>query len=75
KLEREQAALEKQIEKMEKNITVLEGRMASPEVAADFAQLSELQAEQQRVQAGIDLATEKWEQVLMELEELNESLG
>ncbi len=69
--------LHRDVEKIETEITDLEGQkeaklleMASPEVAASFDKLTELQGQFDAIQETIQQRTAAWEEILMELEEL-----
>ena len=70
KLERMQEKLETEIEQMEAKIAEMELEMADPEIASDFARLSEAQNQYDARQAALDKKTEEWEAVLLEIEEL-----
>ncbi|MEO0472202.1 MAG: ABC transporter C-terminal domain-containing protein [Bacteroidota bacterium] len=71
KLERDQSTIEEKIESLEEKIQELEAQMAQPDVAADFGKLTELQQTYETQQAELESATESWESILLELEELN----
>lgn len=70
KLLRDQETFEAQIMELEAKQSELELKMASPEVAADFSELSAKQNEWNELAAQLDKATETWEEVLLELEAL-----
>ncbi|GAB4424855.1 MAG: ABC-F family ATP-binding cassette domain-containing protein [Bacteroidia bacterium] len=75
KLEREQEEVEARIETLETHLRALEGRMADPAVAADFAALSEVQTQYETVRRQLDEATAAWESVLLTIEQLQTEIG
>ncbi|MEM6803589.1 MAG: ABC transporter ATP-binding protein, partial [Bacteroidota bacterium] len=68
KLAREQERIEAEIEEKEKHLQSLELQMADPENARDFTKLSELQVSFDKEKAALDTLTERWEEIIMELE-------
>ncbi|MEO0898420.1 MAG: ABC-F family ATP-binding cassette domain-containing protein [Bacteroidota bacterium] len=74
KLEREQERVEAEIMKLEEQLSSLEEKMAQPDVASDFDKLSEVQKEHQSTTESLEEKNEKWEEILMEMEELNEGM-
>ena len=68
KLERDIKDCERKIEKLENKKAELEKKMATPEGAANAACYEEYE----KVQSSLALAIEKWEELLMEHEELEE---
>lgn len=67
KLERQVADCETGIEQTESAIAILEVRMATPDGASDMS----LYDQHQRLKQQLDKTVEEWEQLSMELEELN----
>lgn len=67
KLERQIAECETTIEQTEAAIAILEEKMATPEGASDM----NLYEQHQKLKKQLDTIVEEWEQVSMELEELN----
>ncbi len=75
KLEREQEEIEAGISSKEATLADLMASMAKPEVASDFARLSEVQRQVKEVEAALEAATERWEAIVLEVEELQSVLG
>ena len=73
KLQQQQEDVEGKIEQAEATLGDLETRMAEPEVASDFEELSKVQGAYQEQKTLLDSLTEEWEAVLLELEELGAS--
>lgn len=69
KLERDQAKVEEEIERLEAVLVELQEKMASPEIARDFDALSATEKEYTARQQELEEATENWEAILLELEE------
>ncbi|RMG31730.1 MAG: ABC transporter ATP-binding protein [Bacteroidetes bacterium] len=65
-----QEELENQIEDLEAEKQLLELKMSQPEIASDYAQLKQVQQQLEAVDEHIASATARWEEVVMELEEL-----
>lgn len=72
KLERDQAKIETRIEELETKLAELQEKMGSPEVARDFDALTEIQQAYDQHQKELEAATEQWEAILMELEEIGD---
>lgn len=63
-------AVEAKIESLEEEQKNLHAEMTKPEVASDFGKLSEIQTQATKVGTAISAATENWESLHGELEEL-----
>ncbi|MCB0839053.1 MAG: ABC-F family ATP-binding cassette domain-containing protein, partial [Bacteroidetes bacterium] len=72
KLERQQQGIEEEITKLESQMLGLQEKMADPEVASDYGKLTEVQNQYEQLEQNLEKKTEEWEEVLLELEELNE---
>ncbi len=70
KLQRMQAEVEKTIEALESDLAEKEAKMANPEVASNFEQLKIAQGEYKETKSLLDSSAEQWEEILLELEEL-----
>lgn len=70
KLTRDQEAIEETISGLEEQISDSLEKMADPENARNFDKLSELQEAHNQLNASLANATGKWEEILLELEEL-----
>lgn len=70
KLQRDQVKLEEQIESLEAKQAALLEKMADPEVSRNYDLLAQTQKEHDQFAAKAKTATEQWEEVVMELEEL-----
>ncbi len=68
KVEKQVSATEKEIEKLEEQKGLLEEQLATPEGASD----SELYTKYDDIKVSLQSSIDKWETLLMELEELNE---
>ena len=70
KLEKEQEDLELIIADSEKKKTALTLKMAEPAVAANYGKLKEVQGEIAKMDTHLAHLTEKWEAIVLELEQL-----
>ena len=61
---------EEAIAALEGEIAALTARLESPEVAADYAQLTALTAELEEKNSELETTLERWEQAQLALEEL-----
>ncbi|MFK7969053.1 MAG: ABC-F family ATP-binding cassette domain-containing protein [Bacteroidia bacterium] len=68
-------AAETEIETLEQKQDNLHLEMAKPEVASDFGKLSEIQKEVKSLDEAIIAATERWENLSIEQEELEAMMG
>ncbi|MFN0203181.1 MAG: ABC-F family ATP-binding cassette domain-containing protein [Bacteroidia bacterium] len=71
KLERQQEEVESLIEKLEKEKKSANQQLISPENAANYAKIAQIQQQISSLDKQIEKATEEWENVLLQLEELN----
>ncbi|MEM7659610.1 MAG: ABC-F family ATP-binding cassette domain-containing protein [Bacteroidota bacterium] len=74
-LERKVGDLEAKIEVAETKVATQAEKMLQPEVAADFAKLSEEQNVYDALEKELEKLTENWETTSLELEEVQEKLG
>ena len=72
KLERDQEALEAEITRLEAQKAEQEKKLADPAIAAHFSQFARAQDELLRLEKQLEENTEKWESVVLEIEELGE---
>ncbi|MEM6264312.1 MAG: ABC-F family ATP-binding cassette domain-containing protein [Bacteroidota bacterium] len=74
KLKRELEPLEAQIELLEQQKTETEIKMGQPEIASNFDKLQEVQQELSEQDKSLHTLTERWEEIMMELDELGEKM-
>jgi ATP-binding cassette subfamily F protein 3 len=67
--------VEAEIEQLEERQEAYHAEMAKPDVASDFDKLSEVQAKSQEVAQALSDATDRWEGLHVELEELEAIFG